>query len=411
MLRSLVAAISALRNHQTFMDVIANNIGNVNTPGFKYGTVGFQDLLNQTIRGGSAPQGGRGGINPEQVGLGMALGSINQNMSQGDLQPTGKITDLAIQGEGFFILNDGVNNVFSRDGHFDVGSDGTLVNSANGFKVQGYTANDQGVVDVTKATGDIVVPLDSTIPAVATSTSTLTGNLDSGAIAGAGSLAQATIGVIDPLGTSTNLSLQFTKTADNTWTVTAPAGSAFTVTGGPLVFNGNAAVAPNLPGRLLTPTPATLSVTNGTQTFAVDVTQVTQFSQTSSVNVSQQNGRSAGSLLNFTISGTGEIIASFSNGANRVLAQIGLSRFSNPSGLNKLGGNTYELSTSSGLPLVGLPDSGGRGQLASGVLEMSNVNLAQQFTQMIMAQRGFQANAKLVTTSDELLQDLINLKR
>src|SRR5437868_10589563 len=141
MMRSMFAAISGLKNHQTFMDVVGNNIANVNTTGFKQSRVTFQDILSQTVRGASGPQLGRGGVNPEQVGLGVLISGIDTIQTQGTLQSTGKLTDMAIQGDGYFVMSDGKQNFFSRDGAFDLGIDGTLVNPASGLRVMGWQAN------------------------------------------------------------------------------------------------------------------------------------------------------------------------------------------------------------------------------------------------------------------------------
>src|ERR687888_2035341 len=159
MMRSMFSAISGLKNHQTFMDVVGNNIANVNTTGFKQARVTFQDILSQTIRGASGPQNGRGGVNPEQVGLGVLLGGIDTIQTQGTLQSTGKLTDMAIQGDGFFVMNDGKQNFFSRDGAFDLGIDGTLVNPSSGLHVMGWQANPlTGAVDTTTPPTPIVLP-------------------------------------------------------------------------------------------------------------------------------------------------------------------------------------------------------------------------------------------------------------
>src|SRR5438876_4915489 len=163
MIRSMFAAVTALRNHQTFMDTVANNIANVNTTGFKAGRIDFQDVLNQNLRGAVAPTAMKGGVNAAQVGLGVAIGGIDNFMTKGDLQPTGKVTDLAIQGDGFFQLSDGQQVIFSRDGTFDVGSDGKVVNSL-GLRVEGWQADDTGIVDTGQPIGDITIPFNRMSP-------------------------------------------------------------------------------------------------------------------------------------------------------------------------------------------------------------------------------------------------------
>src|SRR6185436_1512683 len=160
MMRSMFSAISGLKNHQTFMDVVGNNIANVNTTAFKQSRVTFQDILSQTVRGASGPQGGRSGVNPEQVGLGVLLSGIDTIQTQGTLQATGKSTDMAIQGDGFFVMSDGAQNFFTRDGSFDLGLDGTLASASNGLHVLGWQANPlTGVVNTSVPAGNVVIPL------------------------------------------------------------------------------------------------------------------------------------------------------------------------------------------------------------------------------------------------------------
>src|ERR1700682_2006615 len=159
MMRSMFAAISGLKNHQTFMDVVGNNIANVNTTGFKQSRVTFQDILSQTLRGASGPQGGRGGVNAEQIGLGVLVSGIDTIQSQGTLQSTGKSTDMAIQGDGYFVMSDGKQNMFTRDGAFDLALDGTLASASSGLHVLGWQANPlTGVIDTTVPAGKITVP-------------------------------------------------------------------------------------------------------------------------------------------------------------------------------------------------------------------------------------------------------------
>src|SRR5579859_6996105 len=160
MMRSLFAAISGLKNHQTFMDVVGNNIANVNTTGFKQSRVTFEDILSQTLRGASGPQGGRGGVNAEQIGLGVLVSGIDTIQSQGTLQSTGKTTDMAIQGDGYFVMSDGKQDFYSRDGSFDMGIDGTLVNPSSGLHVMGWNANPAtGVIDTTQPPTNINIPI------------------------------------------------------------------------------------------------------------------------------------------------------------------------------------------------------------------------------------------------------------
>ena len=178
MMRSLFSGVSALKNHQIRMDVIGNNIANVNTVGFKSSRVTFRDILNQTMKAASSPQGGRGGVNPMQIGLGMALGSIDVNHSQGSPEVTGRQTDMAIEGNGFFILSDGDRHYYTRAGLFGLDKDGTLVSSVNGMKVMGWKAVN-GEIDPKKDVETLVIPMGTTITPIATSSVKFSGNLDS----------------------------------------------------------------------------------------------------------------------------------------------------------------------------------------------------------------------------------------
>src|SRR2546425_3353004 len=178
MIRSMFAAVTSLRNHQTFMDTVANNIANVNTTGFKSGRIDFQDVLNQNLRGAVAPSAMKGGMNAAQVGLGVAIGGIDNFMTQGDLQPTGKVTDIAIQGDGFFQLSDGQQILYTRDGSFDVGSDGRLVSPSTGLLVQGWKADDTGAIDTGQPVGDLNIPFNRMSPPTPSTSVSIAGNLD-----------------------------------------------------------------------------------------------------------------------------------------------------------------------------------------------------------------------------------------
>ncbi len=410
MMRSMFSAISGLKNHQTFMDVVGNNIANVNTTGFKQSRVTFQDILSQTVRGASGPQAGRGGVNPEQVGLGVLISGIDTVQTQGTLQSTGKLTDMAIQGDGYFVMSDGKQNFFTRDGAFDLGIDGTLVNPSSGLHVMGWQANPlTGKIDTTVPATNINIPIGAGMTGKASTSLTAAGNLDANNAGGALNAVNLSSTVYDSQGNAIPLTLTFTKSAANTWSV-APSTTdpGVTVTGtSNIVFNGSGKVATGGTGTL------SLTLTNGStspQSVTLDMSQITQLASTPSSLSSNTDGASAGSLTTFTVGQAGDITGVYSNGYKQPLGQIALASFSNPSGLSKAGGNLFSASANSGTPNIGTPDSAGRGQIATGFLEGSNVDLAQQFTNMIMAERGFQANSRVITTSDEILQDLVNLK-
>lgn len=407
MLRSLFTGISGLINHQTRMDVVGNNIANVNTTGFKAGRANFQDMMSQTLSGASPSQGGRGGTNPRQIGLGTNLATITNVHTQGALQSTGSMTDLAIQGDGFFILSDGNQNRYSRDGSFGLDVDGKLVEPANGLKVQGWTAIN-GVLDTSQPISDLTIPIAAEMSALASSMTTMIGNLDSrGAV---GATFNNTFIVYDSLGDSHSVSVTYTKSAVNTWDWQA-AGTGIVL--GVLINQGQLTF--NADGSLNTQS-GTLSIntTNGSATplaIAPDLTSVTQLADDDTVNLFGQDGYPPGTLVSFNIGNSGTINGVFDNGIIETLGQVALARFTNNAGLMKEGDNIWAESVNSGVSQIGTANSGARGNIQAGSLEMSNVNLAQEFSDMIITQRGFQANSRIITTSDELLQELINMKR
>jgi flagellar hook protein FlgE len=411
----MFSAISGLKNHQTFMDVVGNNIANVNTTGFKQSRVTFQDILSQTVRGASGPQNGRGGVNPEQVGLGVLLGGIDTVQSQGTLQSTGKVTDMAIQGDGYFVVSDGKQNFFTRDGGFDLGVDGTLLNPASGLKVMGWQADPiTGAVDATRPPTAISIPVGAGMTGKASTTLSTTGNLDAGTAANGTVPLSAT--VYDSLGNAHQLTVTFTKASTpDQWTfaVTSPDGTVTATGGTPVSFTTagkyNTAAGANTPATVSLALTAPGNGSINPVDFTLDLSQLTQLAAASSLS-SNTDGASAGNLTTFSVGSSGEITGVYSNGYKQPLGQIALASFQNPSGLMKAGGNLFTTSPNSGNAAIGTPDSGGRGQIATGFLEGSNVDLAQQFTNMIMAERGFQANSRVITTSDEILQDLVNIK-
>jgi flagellar hook protein FlgE len=409
MLRSMFSAISGLRGHQVMMDVIGNNIANVNTVGFKSGRVNFQDILSQSFRGASAPQGGLGSINPAQVGLGSTIAGIDVLHTQGNLQSTGRLTDMAIQGDGLFVLSDGQRQYFTRDGAFDIGLNGQVVNSASGLKVQGWVANSGGTIDTTTAVTDVTIPIGTRTTALPTSSTALSGNLDASAAVGAS--ASTTLNMYDSLGIRHSIKVTFAKTASNAWSWHADADvadpGASTTSAGTLTFNAD--------GTYLAATgsPVSIALTNGATTplsIPMALVNMTQYQGTSTLN-GQADGFSSGTLVTFTIGSGGDVTGVFSNGQTQLLGQIAMGSFVNPGGLLRQGQNLFGSTSASGDASIGIPGQGGRGTVTTGSLEMSNVDLATQFTGMITAQRGFQANGRVITTSDEMLQELVNLKR
>jgi flagellar hook protein FlgE len=368
------------------MDVTGNNIANVNTNGFKTSQTTFQDTLSQMVRASGAPQGQAGGTNPAQIGLGVKLGSISTNFGQGAAQTTGKSTDLMIQGDGFFVVRSGGEQLYTRAGSFDWDSNGSLVTS-NGNIVQGWMGTN-GVVNTAGTPGNITLPLGQTIAPQATANLTLVGNLSAGDAVGATKEIQTT--VFSATGAEEPITLTFTKSDADTWQVELPDGSTA-----------------NLDFAAGKPTASPLTVGG----FALDVSSMSSYAGPTAPQVNNRDGSSAGTLASYTISQSGEIIGVFSNGLKQALGQIALANFNNVNGLEKVGNSMFRTTVNSGLPQVGTAGTNGMGVINGGTLEMSNVDLAQEFTNLVIAQRGFQANSRVITTSDELLQELVNLKR
>jgi len=664
MMRSLYAGVSGLRNHQTRMDVIGNNIANVNTVGFKGSRVTFQDVLSQSMKGASAGNGTRGGTNPMQVGLGMGVASIDTLFTDGSFQPTGKPTDLSIQGSGFFILTDGMNQMYTRAGNFDFDNEGNYLVPGTGYKVAGWVADESGIVNANGPVTGIKIPVGVTMAAKVSTQTTSAGNLS--ADAPVGTIVQAPVELYDSLGIAHKMNTTYYKidnttwlskttvadasiTADTQWqqisfntngsfkeavTIFPPEKTAtalnipslamdktpnavhtanhtvFDAAGTPhaisMTFTTNAAgdgwtykisesgvknptvvegtmdwdgtqyvqtphatppipvvnpitvkagdtnysftFTPSSPGTafdasidsvtyrsnsvtesaLKVPafqmnsddnstvtTPATkiidedgnvhnisitytetgtgatdgkawtytingtgttpaptgtvewdtaanpnvytglpISVSIGSKTYSItadsitapsstpvamtiastltqatldnfDITPttgatplsikanlntITSYAGESTVQV-EKDGYGAGTLDSKYIDTTGVIVGNFTNGQSKVLGQVALATFNNPSGLNKVGDNLFAKSVNSGEAKVGTSGSGGRGTFNPGNLEMSNVDLAQEFSNMIITQRGFQANSKIITTTDQMLEELANLKR
>jgi flagellar hook protein FlgE len=419
----MFSAISGLKNHQTFMDVVANNIANVNTTGYKQSRVTFQDILSQTVRGASGAQAGLAGINAEQIGLGVGLSGIDTIQSQGTLQSTGKLTDMAISGDGYFVMSNGTLQSYTRDGSFNLATNGDLVSPSSGLNVQGWQANALGVITTTVPPTNINIPLGTSMIGKASTTLGLTGNLNS-----------VPKPITIPVTPNPSVSVTLYDTLGNAVPITMSAaegvpgagaggGTVWTFTavdaaGAAVVPAYTAAVLFNTAGNFVSvvPAPSVLSTvaTPGSVTpvtVTVDFSKLTQLASPNNLLPPVTDGVTAGSLTSFTVSPGGQVTGVYSNGYKPILAQIGMASFANPTGLVKDGANMYESSANSGAAQVGVPNLNGRGTIAAGFLEGSNVDLAQQFTNMIMAERGFQANSKVITTSDEILQDLVNLKR
>ncbi|NLY54224.1 MAG: flagellar hook protein FlgE [Firmicutes bacterium] len=411
MLRSMYSGVSGLRNHQTRLDVIGNNIANVNTIGFKSGRVTFKDLFSQTLQAATSAYGDRGGSNPVQVGLGMTLASIDTNHSDGSIQYTGNGTDLAIEGSGFFIIRDGSTLMYTRAGNFDVDEEGYLVVPGSGLRVQGLDPNVDGrLVDIRISTGETYDP-------VATTKVEFANNLDYNARGEGGNppVVPATFEVYDSLGNLHTVEIEFTKVPSANawqWQIISPTGTEINDSDGNPVANLTLSFdeAGKLIGSgefILQWQPADAEELN----IEINFSAVTGAARQSTLAVAYRNGAPQGSLQSYSIDGSGTIIGEFSNGLIQDLGQVALARFANPGGLMKVGNTAFMESNNSGIRQIGRAGTAGFGSIASSSLEMSNVDLSLEFTEMIVTQRGLQANSRIITTSDEVLQEVVNLKR
>lgn len=375
------------------LDTTGNNIANVNTAGFKSSSVQFQDTLSQMTQGATTPGADTGGRNPAQVGLGVQVAGIATNFGQGSSQSTGRASDMMISGDGFFITRSGNATTLTRAGAFEFDANGRLT-SPDGGIVQGRMAVN-GAMPIGGALGDIVLPRDLVSPGTATTEAALTGNLPKETAIDGTITQDKEIFAAD--GTSRTMSLTFTRTAGG-WDVAANDGASPAIT-------DNSTLTLNDDGTLVGDKILNLGE------LEVDLSKVTGYAGLKTVSIASANGNAAGTLESYTLGSDGTLTGTFSNGKQQAIAQIVLGTVANPSGLQKTGGSGYTTTANSGNIEFGAPGDPGMGSIAGGMLEMSNVDLSQEFTNLIVAQRGFQANARIITTSDEVLQELANLKR
>ena len=468
MLRSLFSAVSGLKSHQTRMDTIGNNIANVNTTGFKSGRTTFADTLSQTLTGASAPSDNLGGTNPKQIGLGTGVASIDTIFTDGSVQQTGKNTDLCLSGNGLFVVSQGNQTYYTRDGAFEFDAAGNYVLPSSGLFVQGWTATN-GELNTSGAAGKITIPSGKSMAAAATTTATYSNNLNSAAVTiksmtqGTTSTSTAgdkytassaspvtltmsdgttvsettgtyhvgysmpvttTLNVYDTLGNKHSIPVYFTKTSTdstngNTWTVSIntdgtgtkpiPEDDGTTTT----VTMADADLQFTTDGKYKSGSgTATLTLTNGatgTQTVNINLASLTQYSGTSTVK-GTTDGNAAGSLSSVSVDSTGTITGTYSNGKKQTEAQIAVAQFNNASGLTKTGSSLYQESNNSGTANVKTASDLGV-KITPSALEMSNVDIANEFSDMIITQRGFQSNSKIITVGDEMLETLIGMKR
>jgi flagellar hook protein FlgE len=378
------------------------------------------DLVSQSVGGSSQ--------NPAQVGLGVTTGSISPNFRQGGIETTGIATNVAIQGNGFFVIGTPSDRSYTRAGDFSFDPNGRLV-TPDGKPVQGYTSIDPatGAVITTGQPGDVIIPPGVLRPPTATTLFTTTTNLDSGAAVGA--TFTSSIQIYDALGEPHVATITYTKTGAGAWdyAMTVPgeevaggvAGTPFQIANGTVSFDAQGRLAQvngAAAADVVITAPAWANgaaATNFTWDLvdANNVATLTGFGSPSANSSITQNGAPAGTLSALGIDAAGNILATFGTGASVVVGQLALANFNNPQGLTKLGSNRFGETQASGIANVGTAGTGGRGSLTGGAVELSNVDIAQEFTQMILAQRGYQANSKSITVTDELLVETLNMKR
>lgn len=432
MLTSMYTAVSGMNANGTSLSVISDNIANLNTVGFKSSRVAFGDVLNQSITGVAGSS---------QIGRGVQVLNVSPLFTQGSFESTANGLDLSVDGEGFFMVNDGASRYYTRAGNFSINKDGSIVNPDN-LMLQGYLADASGTI--TGTLGNLQIATRQS-PANMTSTSEVALNLDANAVIPTAPFTldgngdginndpgnfnfSSTVNVYDSQGGVHAVTMYFVKTAANAWTAhyvhQDPAAPTSLVDAGTqaLTFNANGSLANDNSGAAINfnfgaavTSPQGINFNFGTGTAeavaGTGLEMSTQFASAFSVMNLNQNGYASGSLKGVSVSEAGVITGVFTNGQTRAVGQVALSRFISPTSLTKLGRNLFGESFDSGQPIVGQANTSGIGKIASNSLELSNVDLAEEFVKMITAQRGFQANSRVITTTDELMNELVNLKR
>lgn len=409
-------ALSALQAQSEAINTTGNNLANLNTSGFKGSSVNFKDLFGESLGANSS----------FEVGLGVGVPISSTSYSQGAIQTSTSQYAAAIQGDGFFIVNSPSNEqLFTRDGNFTVDSTGTL-KTQTGEAVQGWTANSSGI-STTGAPGSIVLPTGAVLPPNPTSTLNVSANLNSAVNAGDSDASyQVPVQVVDSLGSTHTLTFDFTKTAANTWSydVTVPGSD---------VAGGTAGAQQSIlsaPGSISFDSNGAMSTAGGTAPVSLSVAHladgaadlhmswnmfdksgsglITQYAQ-AYTGSSSQNGTQASQLTSVGIQNGGQVVATFSNGQQKVEAQLALASIQNPTSLHNVGNNNFAATSETATPAIGMPQTGGRGQIEGGALEGSNVDMATQFTNLIVYQSAYQAASKVITTADQMNQDLLQL--
>ena len=409
---SFSTALSGLAANNTALDVVGNNLANLNTTGFKSDSILFKDIMGQTS--GSTV-----------IGAGVATTGTSKQFTQGSIQPTAGPLDAAIEGNGLFVLrNNSGSTLYTRAGSFKFDGTGTLV-TGTGERVQGWSAVN-GVLSTNGNIGDISITAIASQSPTATTKMTLSANLD--ASAPTGTKFATPLQVVDSLGVTHVLTYSFTKTGSNAWDydVSIPgedltggtAGTPTSLASGSLAFDSAGALTTPAPGA-----PVNVATTTGLTSGASDIVAdwslyspdgtslITQFAQTSAASSTSQDGILAAQLTGIKLGDNGTLMANFSSGKQIAIAQIALAAIGNPDSLVSSGNNNFVVGTQTLTPTVGMPNTGNRGAILGGSLESSNVDLAREFTNLIIYQRGYQANAKVITSQDQIDQVLLNIKQ
>jgi len=402
--------LSGLETTSQSLNVIANNLANLNTDGYKDQTLNFSDIFNQV-------QSTSGNGDPIQTGTGVEAASTTSNFTNGSVSSTGIASNMALQGNGFFVVQSGDQVHYTRAGDFTVNASGQLC-TTSGELVMGYPATD-GVVSTSSTLAPISVNQSSTLPAVATTTFQTETNLDASAAVGAAFSTPIT--VYDSLGTSQTLTVQYTNTASNTWSysVTLPASatgasSATTIASGTMTFNSSGQLTSpsgSIPGVKISglsdgaaPMDLTWNLvdSSGNQT-------ITQQASASATSSTTQNGYADGTLSGYSVLADGTVQGQFTNGETLALGQVAIASFANTQGLAQVGNNDLQSTFASGAAIIGQAGSAGNGTITGGSVEESNVNLSSEFANMIVAQQGYEANAKVLTTLNQVSQATIQM--
>lgn len=415
MMTAMSTALTGLDAASTAVSIVGNNLANLNTTGYKDESVQFSDIMSQAMGSGSTAT---------QIGLGVNPAQSVTSYNQGSIQQTTGAFDAAISGNGFFVVQDQNNQqLFTRDGSFSLNSSGGLV-TASGDAVQGWNI-EGGAVNTNGPVGDIVVAEGGTMAPVPTANMSFTVNLDSaGTVGGSSGTYSTPIQVVDSQGGPHTLTATFTMTGTNAWSyaITIPAadltpGGSPTLATGTLTFNGAgqltspAAAGSPIAVKLTGLADGASAMTINWNLYSGSQGLLTQFDQASSVSAATQDGVQAGQVSKVGLSNGGLIVATYSNGQQVTVGQVALAGISNPDTLAGVGNNNLQATSATAVPAIGVAGSGGRGQIMGSSLESSTVDIATEFANLISYQRTYQANSRMITTSDQMIQDLIGLIR